>query len=56
MDIRFAIRALEVPSDEPRWQTVMLQQLGRSDNAVGGRVLDQDEKPPRQPRPLFPAI
>jgi hypothetical protein len=56
MDIRLAIRALEVPSDEPQWQSVLLKQLGRLDNAAGGRGLDRDEQPPKQPKPLFPAI
>lgn len=55
MDIRFAIRALEVPSDEPQWQSMMLKQLGRLDNAVGGRAPGQDEQPPRHPKPPFPA-
>jgi hypothetical protein len=56
MDIRFAIRALEVPSDEPQWQSRILKQLGCTDSAVGERALDQDEQPPMQPKPLLPAI
>ena len=56
MDIRFAIRALEVPSDEPQWQTAMLKHLGRPDNLVGEPGLYQEDQPPKHPRPLVPAI
>ncbi len=56
MDIRLAIRALEVPSDEPQWQSMLLRQLGRSDNAVVECGPSKDEQPSEHPRPLFPAI
>jgi hypothetical protein len=56
MDIRFAIRALEVPSDEPQWQTAMLKQLGRPDSLIGERGSYQEQQPPKYPKPLCPAI
>ena len=56
MDIRLADRALEVPSDEPQWQILILKQLGHSDNAVGRCGLIQDEQPFRLPKLLFPAV
>jgi hypothetical protein len=57
MDIRFAIRALEVPTDEPQWQTAMLKQLGRPDHLIGKRDPYQEkEQPPKHPKPLSPAI
>jgi hypothetical protein len=56
MDIRFAIRALEVPSDEPQWQAAMLKQLGRPANLIGEPGPYQEERPPKHPKPFVPAI
>ena len=56
MDIRFAIRALEVPTDEPHWQSVLLRKLGLPEEAVGNRELTKEEQSPRQPKPLWPAL
>jgi hypothetical protein len=56
MDIRFALRALEVPSDEPSWQSLMLGRLGQTERPGGDCKLTKDEQPSRHPRPLLPAI
>jgi hypothetical protein len=56
MDIRFAIRALEVPSDEPPWQSFMLSKLGLPEKPFSDRALAEDDQPPRHPKPLYPAI
>jgi hypothetical protein len=56
MDIRFALRALEVPSDEPSWQAIMLGRLGHKVAPRTDRELTKDEQPSRHPKPLFPAI
>jgi hypothetical protein len=56
MDIRFALRALEVPSDEPSWQSIMLGRLGQIESPRSDRELTKDEQPSGHPKPLFPAI
>lgn len=56
MDIRFALRALEVPSDEPSWQSIMLGRLGHIEGPRNDRELTKDEQPSRHPKPLIPAI
>jgi hypothetical protein len=56
MDIRFALRALEVPPDEPSWQSEMLGRLGHIESPRSGGELTKDEQRLRHPKPLFPAI
>jgi hypothetical protein len=56
MNIGFALRTLEVPSDEPHWQLALLRKLGLPENADGGRELNKEEQRPRQTKTVCPAL